>query len=78
MADTQQSSVRALRITAGMSQKRFCDYFHVPRRTLEAWELNQNKCSDYLLELMEYKLRKEHIIRDDDPIIDTDNEESAQ
>lgn len=78
MADIQQSPVKALRITAGMTQKAFCDYFNLPRRTLEAWESNQNKCSDYLLDLMEYKLRKEEIIRDDCPIVIISKKESAR
>lgn len=42
-----------------MTQKAFAEYFSIPKRTIENWEGGQNKCPEYLLDLMEYKLRKE-------------------
>ena len=61
--NAQQSPVKALRITAGMTQIEFCDYFGIPRRTLQNWEANITTCSDYLLRLMAYRLQVEGIIR---------------
>ena len=52
-------TIKELREATGMTQKAFAEYFHIPKRTIENWEGGQNKCPEYLLELMEYKLRKE-------------------
>ena len=54
---------KELRQTAGMTQKEFSEYFHIPKRTIESWETEERKCNEYILELLEYKLRKEKIIR---------------
>ena len=50
---------KELRKLSGMTQKEFSEYFGIPKRTIENWDCNVNKCPDYLLDLMEYKLRKE-------------------
>jgi DNA-binding transcriptional regulator YiaG len=54
---------KELRKLSGMTQKQFYEYFGIPRRTLENWEAGANKCPEYLLHLMEYKLKKENIIK---------------
>ena len=46
---------------SGMTRKQFAEYFNIPYRTIQNWELGLRKCPDYLLELMEYKLRNEGI-----------------
>ena len=48
-----------------MTQKVFAEYFGIPKRTVENWEGCQNKCPEYLLSLMAYKLRNENIIEAD-------------
>ena len=45
-----------------MTQKAFSEYFGIPKRTIENWERGENKCPQYLLDLMLYKLTKEGII----------------
>ena len=45
-----------------MTQVQFSEYFGIPKRTIEDWDRGVKKCSDYLLDLMEYKLRNENII----------------
>lgn len=55
-------TVKTLRDASGMTQKAFSEYFKIPKRTIEDWEGERRKCPYYLLELMEYKLRKEGII----------------
>ena len=54
---------KELRKLSGMTQKQFTEYFGIPRRTLENWDAGANKCPEYLLHLMEYKLKKENIIK---------------
>ena len=51
-----------LRKATGMSQTRFAEYFGIPRRTVQNWDLGLRQCPDYLIDLMEYKLRKEDVI----------------
>ena len=50
---------KELRQASGMSQTKFAEYFKIPRRTVQNWELGTNKCPEYLMELMEYKLNNE-------------------
>jgi DNA-binding transcriptional regulator YiaG len=47
----------------GMTQLQFAEYFSIPKRTVQNWKLGTNKCPDYLLDLMIYKLRKEGVIK---------------
>ena len=53
-----------LRESTGMTRKEFCEYFEIPYRTVQDWELGNRKMPDYLLRLMEYKIRMEQGITD--------------
>lgn len=53
-----------LRENTGMTRKEFCEYFEIPYRTVQDWELGNRKMPDYLLRLMEYKIRMEQGIKD--------------
>lgn len=50
-----------LRTSTGMTRKEFCEYFEIPYRTLQDWELGNRKMPDYLLRLMAYKVEMEKI-----------------
>ena len=50
---------KELREKSGMSRSRFGEYFGIPYRTVQNWELGLRECPDYLLDLMQYKLEKE-------------------
>ena len=54
-------TIKEIRIQSGMTQKRFGEYFGIPKRTIENWEAGVNKCPEYLKSLMQYKLEKEGI-----------------
>ena len=56
-------NVKKLRESSGMNLTQFCQYFKIPYRTLQNWEHEERKCPEYLFELMEYKLRKEGLIK---------------
>lgn len=56
-------TIKELRKATGLSQKAFGEYFGIPHRTIQNWEGGQNKCPEYLLKLMEYKLKKENKIK---------------
>lgn len=50
---------KELRKLSGMTQKAFAEYFEIPKRTIESWDMGERKCPEYLLKLMEYKLVNE-------------------
>ena len=54
---------KELREASGMSPNQFCEYFVIPYRTIQSWELGDRQCPQYLLDLMEYKLKNEGIIK---------------
>lgn len=55
-------SIKQLRENAKMTQKAFAEYFGISKRSIENWEGGQRECPQYLLDLMEYKLKNEGII----------------
>lgn len=58
-------TIKELRKASGMTQQQFGDYFGIPKRTIQNWEAGVNKCPEYLLKLLEYKLKHEGLIRAD-------------
>ena len=50
-----------LRTSTGMTGREFCEYFEIPYRTLQDWELGNRKMPDYLLRLMAYKTKMEKL-----------------
>lgn len=50
-----------LRASTGMTRREFCEYFEIPYRTLQDWELGNRKMPDYLLRLMAYKAKMEKL-----------------
>ena len=55
---------KELRELSGMTRPEFAKYFCIPYRTVQSWELGDRSCPKYVLRLIEYKLRKENIIKD--------------
>ena len=51
-----------LRKASGMNQREFAEYFNIPLRNIENWESGSRKCSQYLIDLMHYKLQKEGFV----------------
>ena len=56
-------NIKELRTASGMSRNDFADYFEIPYRTIQNWELGIRDCPSYLLKLIEFKLKKEHKIK---------------
>lgn len=50
------TAISALRIEYRMSRKEFAEYFNIPYRTVQNWELGYRKCPLYLREMMRFKL----------------------
>lgn len=54
-----------LRLSTGMKRSEFAEYFGIPYRTLQDWELGNRAMPDYLLRLMAYKLRMEKLVQEE-------------
>lgn len=61
----QRQRLKNLRESTGMTRKEFCEYFGIPYRTMTDWELGNRKMPEYLLRLMAYKIKMEHLAEND-------------
>ena len=52
-----------LREKTGMTRREFCDYFEIPYRTMQDWELGNRTIPSYLLRLMTYRIKMEKMIK---------------
>ena len=51
-----------LRDRTRMKRREFAEYFDIPYRTLQDWELGNRRMPEYLFRLMEYKVEAEGLI----------------
>lgn len=58
-------TVKELRKQTGLSQQKFGDYFGIPLRTIQNWELGARECNQYIIDLLEYKLKNEGVIKNE-------------
>lgn len=49
-------TIKDLRERSGMTRPQFADFLGIPYRSVQAWELGDRKCPDYLLDLIECRL----------------------
>lgn len=52
-------TIKELRETSGMTRTQFAEYFGIPYRTIQDWELGNRKCPQYLVDLIKYRLKNE-------------------
>lgn len=52
-------NIKDLRLQYGMNRLQFAEFFGIPYRTIQDWELENRKCPAYLFDLMKYKLAAE-------------------
>ena len=52
----QRQRLIELRMSTGMNRREFAEYFEIPYRTMQQWELGDRKMPEYLLRLMAYKI----------------------
>ena len=50
-----------LRESTGMTRRQFAEYFDIPYRTVQEWELGNRKMPPYLFKLMCYKVKIERL-----------------
>lgn len=58
--DTQKEMVK-FRESTGMNRREFCEYFEIPYRTVQDWELGNRQMPEYLFRLMKYKAEMEKL-----------------
>ena len=46
-------TIKEIRLITGLSQVKFGELYHIPRRTIEDWERGINAPPEYLVELLE-------------------------
>lgn len=63
---TSQDMIVELRKRTGMNRKKFCEYLKIPYRTMEEWEKGSRKMPDYVLRMIEYQLRMEKLISEEE------------
>ena len=54
--------IKELREQTGLTQQKFADYFGIPVSTMRNWEYGVCECNQYILDMMEYKLKGEGLI----------------
>ena len=68
-----------MRKETGMKQAEFAEYFAIPVRTLQEWEHDRRTPPEYLVRLLEYRLRVEGLLRKDgDPYDDKKGEKNKR
>lgn len=66
--------IKHLREAAGVSRRAFSEYFNIPYRTVQDWELGARVPPEYVIDLIQYKLHTEGLIKPSAP----DNVEGEQ
>lgn len=55
--EEKQEKLIELRNSMNMNRREFTEYFEIPYRTVQDWELGQREMPEYLLRLMAYKAK---------------------
>lgn len=58
-------NIKELRAKTGLSQSKFAALVPMSVRTLQDWEQGNRKPPDYVISLIEYKLRNEGILKNE-------------
>lgn len=53
--------IKEIRSITGLSQAKFSNMYHIPLKTLTQWEQNCAKCPDYVIELLEFKVKYDNL-----------------
>ena len=51
--------IKTLRAQTGLSQSDFAEQYNIPVGTIRDWEQGRRKCPEYMIELLEYKIKNE-------------------
>lgn len=51
--------IKEIRALTGLSQPQFSEKYHIPLPTLRKWEQGKREPPDYLMELLEFRVRED-------------------
>lgn len=51
--------IKELRSLTGLSQAKFAEKYEIPKRTIEDWERDLHLPPEYVLKLLEYRIKNE-------------------
>lgn len=54
-------TIKEIRKLTGLSQKGFAEKFNIPKRTIQEWEQERREPPDYVIELLEFKVKWEEL-----------------
>ena len=60
--------IKELRESTGMNRREFCEYFGIPYRTVTEWERDNRHAPEYVLRLLEYYIRMEKLIKENESV----------
>ena len=63
VCEVKKLSIRELRLQLGDTQSEFAKRYHIPFRTVQNWEADVRKPPEYLLELLEARIRADLVNR---------------
>ena len=52
-------TIKEIRSLTGLIQKDFAEKYNIPLPTLHHWERGDSKCPQYLLDLLEFKVKED-------------------
>lgn len=55
-------TIKEMRTQTGLTQQGFGDLLKIPRRTIQEWENGRRNPPEYIIDLIEYKLKNEGLI----------------
>ena len=59
----KREEVIELKNKSGMNWKQFSEYYEIPYRTIQDWEHGKREMPDYVLRLMQYKMKMEELLK---------------
>ena len=64
--EEKQKKLIEIRESMGINRKQFAEYFGIPYRTVQDWELRHREITKYLLDLIAYKVEMDKKIQGND------------
>lgn len=52
-----------IKVATGMTQKQLADHLGIPKRTIQNWQEGKSACPQYVVDLIEYRLRNEGLLK---------------
>lgn len=55
--------IKAIRAATGLSQAKFATALGIPVRTLQKWEIGGSKCPEYVVDLIDFRVKNDPVFR---------------